>query len=117
MSNGHNVDSPMSTKYFTPEFRADVNYILDYNHPEDDSMGGSTEMFRSDEFQLEQVSIGGDIRIQQRARAHSHHGRIVRAPPLCVTTPATTAASGTWPAPTSTSLRHGAAITGMWVTA
>jgi hypothetical protein len=62
-SNGHAVDSPMSTKYFTPEFRADVNYTLDLNHPEDDSLGGSTETFRSDEFQLEQISIGGDIRI------------------------------------------------------
>jgi len=61
---GHNVDSPMSTKYFTPEVRFDANYILDYNHPEDDSMVGSTEMYRSDEFQLEQVSVGGDIRIQ-----------------------------------------------------
>jgi len=62
-SNGHQVDSPMATKYFTPEFRADVNYTLDLNHPEDDSLGGSTETFRSDEFQLEQISIGGDIRI------------------------------------------------------
>jgi hypothetical protein len=62
-SNGHQTDSPMATKYFTPEFRADVNYTLDLNHPEDDSLGGSTETFRSDEFQLEQISIGGDIRI------------------------------------------------------
>src|ERR1700722_2110659 len=63
-SGGHNSDSPMSTKYFTPEVRFDANYILDYNHPVDDSMGGSTEMFRLDEWQLEQVSFGGDIRIQ-----------------------------------------------------
>jgi hypothetical protein len=63
-SGGHNVDSPMATKYFTPEIRFDANYILDYNHPVDDSMGGSTEMFRSDEWQLEQVSVGGDFRIQ-----------------------------------------------------
>jgi hypothetical protein len=62
-SNGHAVDSPMSTKYFTPEFRADANYTLDYNHPKDDSLGGSTETFRSDEWQLEQISVGGDIRI------------------------------------------------------
>jgi hypothetical protein len=53
----------MSTKYFTPEFRADVNYTLDLNHPEDDSLGGSTETFRSDEIQVEQLSFGGDIRI------------------------------------------------------
>src|SRR5580704_5233230 len=46
-SNGHASDSPMATKYFTPEFRADANYTLDYNHPKDDSLGGSTETFRS----------------------------------------------------------------------
>jgi len=60
---GRNHDSPMSTKYFTPEFRADANYTLDFNHPSDDTLGGSTETFRSDEWQLEQVSLGGDIRI------------------------------------------------------
>ena len=62
-SNGHQTDSPMATKYFTPEFRADANYTLDYNHPSDDTLGGSTETFRSDEWQLEQISIGGDIHI------------------------------------------------------
>ena len=62
-NNGHQVDSPMATKYFTPEFRADANYTIDMNHPEDDTLGGSTETFRSDEWQLEQISVGGDIRI------------------------------------------------------
>lgn len=62
-SNGRVTDTPMATKYFTPEIRFDVNYILDYNHPKDDSLGGSTEMFRSQEIQLEQVSVGGDFRI------------------------------------------------------
>jgi hypothetical protein len=62
-SNGRVVDSPMSTKYFTPEFRADTNYTWNHNHPTDDSMGGSTETFRSDEFQLEQLSFGGDLRL------------------------------------------------------
>jgi len=61
--NGHQVDSPMATKYFTPEFRSDANYTIDMNHPVDDTLGGSTETFRSDEWQLEQISIGGDIRI------------------------------------------------------
>jgi len=63
-SQGRVVDFPLATKYFTPEFRSDVNYILDFNHPEDDTMGGSTESFRSNEFQLEQLSFGGDIRVQ-----------------------------------------------------
>jgi len=79
-SNGHSVDSPMSTKYFTPEFRADANYILDYNHPEDDTMGGATESFRSDEWQLEQISVGGDIRI------NNVRGRILTMDGLFATT-------------------------------
>src|SRR3984957_19431556 len=62
-NNGHQTDSPMATKYFTPEFRADANYTIDMNHPEDDTLGGSTETFRSDEWQLQQISVGGDIRI------------------------------------------------------
>jgi hypothetical protein len=62
-ANGRNVDSPWSTKYFTPEFRADVNYIDDFNHPKDATMGGSTESFRSNEWQLEQLSLGGNINI------------------------------------------------------
>ena len=60
---GRQHDSPWSTKYFTPEFRADVNYMDDFNHPRDDTQGGSTESFRSNEWQLEQLSLGGDIRI------------------------------------------------------
>jgi hypothetical protein len=79
-SNGHAVDSPMSTKYFTPEFRADANYILDYNHPKDDTMGGATESFRSDEWQLEQLSIGGDFRI------NNVRGRILTMDGLFATT-------------------------------
>jgi hypothetical protein len=70
----------MATKYFTPEFRADANYILDYNHPGDDTMGGATESFRSDEWQLEQVSIGGDIRID------NVRGRILTMDGLFATT-------------------------------
>ena len=77
---GHNVDSPMSTKYFTPEIRFDANYILDYNHPEDDSMVGSTEMYRAEEFQLEQASFGGDIRIQNtRGRILTMNGLFSQA--------------------------------------
>jgi hypothetical protein len=79
-SNGHQSDSPMATKYFTPEFRADANYTLDYNHPKDDSLGGSTETFRSDEWQLEQISIGGDIHID------NVRGRILTMDGLFATT-------------------------------
>jgi len=79
-SNGHASDSPMATKYFTPEFRADAHYMLDYNHPHDDTMGGATESFRSDEWQLEQISIGGDIHI------NNVRGRILTMDGLFATT-------------------------------
>jgi len=49
------------TKFFTPEIRFDVNYLQDFNHPVDHTIVGATEEFRSGEFQLEQVSFGGDF--------------------------------------------------------
>ena len=49
------------TKFFTPEIRLDVNYLHDFNDPHDHTIVGSTEEFRSDEFQIEQVSFGGNF--------------------------------------------------------
>jgi hypothetical protein len=80
--NPRTKDTPLATKYFTPEFRADVNYILDFNHPKDDTMGGSTESFRSDEVQVEQLSFGGDIRINNvRGRFLTMYGMFATTTP------------------------------------
>jgi len=80
--NPRTKDTPMATKYFTPEFRADVNYTLDYNHPKDDSLGGSTETFRSDEIQVEQLSFGGDLRINNvRGRFLTMYGMFATTTP------------------------------------
>jgi hypothetical protein len=49
------------TKFFTPDIRLDVVYTSDFNHPQDHTIVGSTEEFRSGEVQLEQVSFGGDF--------------------------------------------------------
>jgi Putative beta-barrel porin-2, OmpL-like. bbp2/Carboxypeptidase regulatory-like domain len=49
------------TKFFTPEIRLDMNYLQSLNHPIDHTIVGSTEEFRSGEFQIEQVSLGGDF--------------------------------------------------------
>jgi hypothetical protein len=49
------------TKFFTPDIRFDAHYMQDFNRPIDHTIVGSTESFRSGEFQLEQVSIGGDF--------------------------------------------------------
>jgi len=54
-------DIPYDTKFFTPEFRADVDYVYDFNHPKDDTIGGSSEVFRSNEVHVTQLGVGGDF--------------------------------------------------------
>jgi hypothetical protein len=75
-------DTPLATKYFTPEVRFDANYIEDYNQPKDHTMGGSTESFRNGEFQLEQMSFGGDIRVDNvRGRILTMNGLFATTTP------------------------------------
>jgi hypothetical protein len=59
--NPRTKDSPLETKAFTGEFRADVNFVHDLNHPQDHSIGGSSEIFRANEVQVTQLGIGGDF--------------------------------------------------------
>lgn len=54
-------DPPLDTKFFTPEFRADVSYIDDLHHPIDHTLVGSSESGRANEFQVQQLGIGGDF--------------------------------------------------------
>ena len=62
--NARNKDVVWDSKFFTPEIRLDAHYIMDLNHPRDDTMGGSTEIFRSNEIQIEQISFGGNFHWQ-----------------------------------------------------
>ncbi len=63
------------SKFFTPEIRADINYVSDFNHPTDHSIGGSSELFRSSEVQLEQLGVGGDFHYDNvRARLMTQFG-------------------------------------------
>ncbi len=59
--NPRTKDTPVDTKFFTPEIRFDVNYIYDYNHPIDHTLVGTTEGSRTGEFQVQQLGIGGDF--------------------------------------------------------
>ena len=59
--NPRTKESPLETKAFTGEFRADVDFVKDFNHPQDDSIGGSSEVFRANEVQVTQLGIGGDF--------------------------------------------------------
>ncbi len=63
------------SKFFTPEIRADTTYTFDFNRPADHSMGGSSEIFRSQEVQLEQLGVGGDFHYDNvRARLMTQFG-------------------------------------------
>jgi len=73
--NARTKESPMDTKFFTPEIRADVDYVYDFNHPKDDTIGGSSEVFRSNEVQVTQLGVGGDFHYDNvRARIMTQFG-------------------------------------------
>jgi hypothetical protein len=59
--NARTKDTPYDTKFFTPEFRADISYVYDFNHPKDDTIGGSSEVFRSNEVHVTDIGVGGDF--------------------------------------------------------
>ena len=70
------------TKFFTPEIRLDMNYLQSFNHPIDHTIVGSTEEFRSGEFQIEQVSLGGDFHWENvKARFLSMFGMFATTTP------------------------------------
>ena len=63
------------TKFFTPEIRSDTVYVFDFNRPTDHSIGGSSELFRSQEVQLTQLGVGGDFHYDNvRARLMTQFG-------------------------------------------
>jgi Putative beta-barrel porin-2, OmpL-like. bbp2 len=70
------------TKFFTPEIRADVDYIYDFRHPKDDTISGSSEVFRSGEVQLTQLGVGGDFHYDNvRARLMTQFGMYSQTTP------------------------------------
>jgi hypothetical protein len=73
--NARTKESPMDTKFFTPEIRADVDYNYSFNHPKDDTIGGSSEVFRSNEVHVTQLGVGGDFHYDNvRARLMTQFG-------------------------------------------
>ena len=53
--------SVLDSRYFTGEFRADITYIGDFNHPKDHTLVGSSESGRTSEVQVQQLGVGGDF--------------------------------------------------------
>jgi hypothetical protein len=80
--NPRTKEAAFDSKFFTPEIRADVNYNYDFNHPKDDTIGGSSEVFRSNEVNLTDLGIGGDFHYDHvRARVLSQIGIYSTATP------------------------------------
>jgi hypothetical protein len=68
-------DFPLDGKVFSGEVRADTAYTYSLNHPQDDTIGGSTEVFRHNEIQLTEFGIGGDFHYDNlRARLLTQFG-------------------------------------------
>jgi hypothetical protein len=73
--NPRTKEPAFDSKFFTPEIRADVEYTYDFNHPADDSIGGSSEVFRSNEVGVTQLGVGGDFHFDHvRARLLTQFG-------------------------------------------
>jgi len=70
------------SKFFTPEIRADVDYMYDFRHPKDDTISGSSEVFRANEVQLTQLGVGGDFHYDNvRARLMTQIGMYSQTTP------------------------------------
>ena len=73
--NARTKDTPYATRFFSPEIRSDVNYNYDFRHPQDDTISGSSEVFRSSEVQITQLGVGGDFHYDNvRARLMTQFG-------------------------------------------
>src|SRR6202023_84216 len=87
--NPRTKEPAFDSKFFTPEIRADVDYIYDFNHPKDDTIGGSSEVFRSDEVHVTQLGVGGDFHYDNvRARLMTQFGLYSQTTPRNDASPA-----------------------------
>jgi hypothetical protein len=87
--NPRTKEPAFDSKFFTPEIRADVDYIVDFNHPSDDTIGGSSEVFRSSEVHVTQLGVGGDFHYDNvRARLMTQFGLYSQTTPRNDASPA-----------------------------
>lgn len=80
--NPRTKEAAFDSKFFTPEIRSDVAYHYDFNHPKDDTISGSSEVFRSNEINLTHLGVGGDFHYDHvRARVFTQLGLYSTATP------------------------------------
>src|SRR5574343_574518 len=62
-------------KYFVPSVMIDINYTYSFNHPNDNTVVGSTALTRNNEITLSALHFGGDINYKNaRARFMTQFG-------------------------------------------
>jgi hypothetical protein len=87
--NARTKEPAFDSKFFTPEIRADIDYVYDFNHPSDDTIGGSSEVFRANEFQVTQLGVGGDFHYDNvQARVMTQFGMYSQTTPRNDASPA-----------------------------
>jgi len=87
--NARTKDAPLDSKVFTGEFRVDTNYTFSFNHPQDDTISGSSEIFRSGEVQITQLGVGGDFHYENvRGRLMTQFGMYSQTTPRNDASPA-----------------------------
>jgi Putative beta-barrel porin-2, OmpL-like. bbp2 len=87
--NSRTKDTPYATSFFSPEIRADVDYNYSFNHPKDDTIGGSSEVFRHGEVHVTQLGVGGDFHYDDvRARLMTQFGLYSQTTPRNDASPA-----------------------------
>lgn len=64
--NGRVTEPVVKNDWFTAQLMADVNYTYSFNRPRDHTLVGACEVGRTNEIQLQQLGIGGDL----------HHGSV-----------------------------------------
>jgi hypothetical protein len=68
---GRTTTSPLASGYFTGEFRLDSAYHYSLARPADDTISGSSEVFRHGEMQVTHIGVGGDFHVG------NVHGRLM----------------------------------------
>ena len=88
-ANGRTRISPLTTEFFTGELRVDAAYHYSFARPIDDTISGSSEVFRHGELQVTQLGVGGDFHYQNvHARLMTPFGMYSQTTPRTDASPA-----------------------------
>jgi Putative beta-barrel porin-2, OmpL-like. bbp2 len=82
-------DRPLSFGPFTGELRMDTVYHYEFSHPSDNTISGSSEVFRHNEVQMTQIGFGGDFLYKNvQARLMTQFGMYSQTTPRNDSSPA-----------------------------